>query len=190
MELAGGFAKPGDDQHLGQSGPGDLRVDIREEFLQKIPQAELLDERQGKPHIAEASGTLHAHTTGIDFDPGRRRRFVKERSLDSRVTQRGLFHTEQAGFVRVAEIRNNQLAWTAFSPDGFNQRPVVPTRVMLLNRDLAEKHAVNIQPHIGPAQDLEFSLHDTFGTKGANTPAIANFGTNVGENIFQLSNLG
>ena len=90
MELTGWLAEPGDDQHFGQARPGDLRVNVRQQLFPELAQTELLDQLQGEPDVAEAPRAFHAHATGIDLDPGGSRRLFKERSLDSRVTQRSL----------------------------------------------------------------------------------------------------
>ncbi len=190
MELTRWLAEPRDDQNLSQPCPGDLRVDVWQEGLKKLTQAELFHDLQGKPDIAEAARPLHADSTGIHLDPGGRRRLFKERSLDSRVTQRGLLEAEAASVIRIAEVGDDPLARTAFGPDRLDQRPVVVTRPVLLDRDLAQKHEANIQPRTRRTQEVEFALHDFFKEKCATGFAIANFEKKTIKNIFQLSNLG
>ena len=77
-----------------------------------------------------------------------------------------------------------------FGTDRFYQSPVVVTLAVLLDRDLAEKHAANIQHRTGRAQEAEFALHDTLEEKLTSIAAIANFESEMIKNIFQLSNLG
>jgi hypothetical protein len=68
------------------------------------------------------------------------------------VTQRGLLDTEAASFIRIAEVRNNPLARSALSADGFDKRPVDMTRFVFLDRDLAQEHVANIQLRTGRTQ--------------------------------------
>jgi hypothetical protein len=104
--------------------------------------------------------------------------------------QRSLLNAKPPGFVHVPEIGNDAMPGATFGTDRFYQGPVVVALAVLLNRDLAEKHAANIQHHTTGAQEAEFSLHDTFEEKLTSITAIANFGSEMIKNIFQLPNSG
>jgi hypothetical protein len=62
-----------------------------------------------------------------------------------------------------------------FGTDRFYQGPVVVELAVLLNRDLAEKHAANMQHHTARAQEAEASLQDAFEENLTSITAIANF---------------
>ena len=64
------------------------------------------------------------------------------------------------------------------------------TLAVFLNRDLAEKHAANIQHRTGRSQEGEFSLHDALEEKLTRTAVIAVFEKQMIKNILQLPNLG
>jgi hypothetical protein len=97
---------------------------------------------------------------------------------------------DQTGLVHVPEIGNDTMPGATFGADRFYQSPVVVALAVLLNRDLAEEHAANIQHRTARAQEAEFSLHDTFEEKLTSFSAIANFEREMIKHIFQLSNLG
>jgi hypothetical protein len=98
--------------------------------------------------------------------------------------------TESACFVHVAQVRNDTVARTTLGPNRFNERPVIVTLAVFDDRNLAEKHATNIQHHTGRPQGGRFSLHGTLTNNRRRLVALADFQYKMTKNIFQLSNLG
>jgi len=130
------------------------------------------------------------YSAGVDLDPRGARPLVKERALDSRMTQGGLLNAKATGFVHVPQIRHDAVSGTTLGVHRLHQRPVVVTLAVVLNRDLAKKHAANIQHCTGRSQEAKFSLHGSLEEKRTLLAAIANFERQMIKHIFQLSNLG
>ena len=74
VQLARRIAEAAEDQHQGHQRPGDIFAARGDRAIEKLFQAQLIDEFQSQPRTAEVTAILHPHAFDVHFDPLRAER--------------------------------------------------------------------------------------------------------------------
>ena len=124
VQFARRIAEAAEDQDQGHQRPGDFFAAGGNRAVEKVLQAQLLDELQSQPRPAEVAAVFDAHALDIDFDPLRPHVVEEPLLAGLRVAFGRVLDAQPLRFVELSEIGDDPLPRPALGAIRLHQRPV------------------------------------------------------------------
>src|SRR5712692_9968307 len=157
LQLAGGIAKPCQDQDLGHHRPGNLFPSSRLSLFQKIHQPHLPRQLEPEPGTAQRPLAFDRDALQIDFHP--LRGDVAEQSALSNCCSAGclLVNAQTPGRIHLPQVRHHALPGAPRRAITLDQSPVAVALAILVAIAAAQVHASILRITASLARGLVFT---------------------------------